>query len=224
MLIAPFKSNLYEIDNSFFYISEEDRSRVPKDDLWRDLWTNANQYNEIIEKENDDWSIGGIIKVLSEPILPSPIVMFGWLDLLQKTDLPQNNIGWTIVSKHFLDIITSFGIKPKIYKIRVLDRSEFKNIYSENVRRYEKIDFSEVLKFYDEAFFGISLPKFQALSDQSDLLSYPKKIEWLSLNDRPPAFFLETKSLKFLVSQEGKDALEKAGLNGIRFTEPFQPF
>jgi hypothetical protein len=220
------KVQIFGVKSNFDYLTEDDMSRGNPNSTWNDLWTNLDLYNQEVEKNNNGWSIQGIVHfedIIGVLELPSPIVTFGWFDLLKKTDFPTSNLSWTIVSKKFLEVISSFNIYPKIYPIRVLNRAKFDNIYSENIRKYENIEYSEVLEFGDDLFYGISLPNFPVLTDESDITASPKSINWLEITETPE-FFVDPKSSELLVNYQGRDALEKAGLNGIRFTEPFQPF
>jgi hypothetical protein len=217
-------SEIYEISFSFNQISESEYGRIDSDDLWNDLWTNTDQYNEEVKSKNNGWSIEGIYyfrDIIPNPVLPSVIVVFGWFDLLQKTEIPTNNLSWIIVSDRVLKIIHDFQVSPKLHTIRVIERSQFNNVYSLNTREYENLSSISNLIYRDDFFYGIQLDEFQVLTDDSDITARPKKIQWRNLENKPPAFFTDPKSPALLVTREGRLALENANIKGIRFLEPF---
>jgi hypothetical protein len=216
------KAELYELEIELNRLTEQDRSREHPENLWDDLWTNTDQYNDGFQELNDGESIRGIYKFLENPIIPNPVVAFGWFDLLEKTEYPINNLEWIIFSKNILDVIRSLEIIPKLYPLRVLDRAQFRNVYSENVRKYENIEYSETLIYRDDWFYGVQLQPYQVLTDESELGVGHQKIEWRSDIKDPPAFFVDPKSPgRILITSQAREALEKAEIKGIRFTEPF---
>jgi hypothetical protein len=220
----PLIPKLYELSVAFDRISDEEYARVNSDEVWRDLWTNINQYDSDFKSLNDDWSVAGILSLgdlLSNPVLPEPIVMFGWFDLLNKTELPTNSVRWTIVSKRLLNLMCQFVSQPKIHQVRVLDRAQFSNVYSEKIRQYENDELISQIHHLDDWFYGIELEEFSVID--SDWNSEDtKNIPWKPLTVSPPAFFVDPKSPgQILVTSEGRTAVETAGIRGIRFIPPF---
>jgi hypothetical protein len=225
MIQSPSKHlKLYKISRDFNSLSDEDYNRKYSEDTWDDLWTDIDQYDIEVKKLNNNFSIQSIYNRqgwLDNPILPNTIVVFGWFDLLEKTEFPKNNLSWMIFSKRIIDLIYSLGVKPKLHSIRILERAQFRNIYSENVRKYEIIEYSENLTFRDDWFYGVQFPTFSVTSDDWNALD-TKNIKWRELTEAPPAFFVDPKSPgELLITSEARDALEKAEIRGLRFTPPF---
>jgi hypothetical protein len=88
--------------NRFAY---KNYARISADHVWDDLFTDPDLYNPEVEPKNGGWTIDGILDLLENPIVPSPIVMLGWFELLEQTELPKNSIHWTIVSNRILEVM-----------------------------------------------------------------------------------------------------------------------
>jgi hypothetical protein len=218
---ATKKSALYGLKLGFNYLTEEDYSRENSENLWDDLWTNIDQYDKEVKQNNSNYSIQKVYKWIENPIIPSPIVVFGWFDLLEKTDYPCNNLNWKIFSKRLLSIAFSLGVELKTHPLRVLERAKFSNVYSENVRKYENIIYDEISEYRDDWFYGVQLPMFSITSENWNAFD-TENINWLESTEPPPAFFVDPKSpSEILITSQAREALEKAEIKGIRFTEPF---
>jgi hypothetical protein len=201
-------------------------ARIHQDDLWFDLWTDKKAYDCDYKLLNQGWPIDGILSLgdlLEKPILPDSLVMFGWFDLLQQIDLPTNIVHWPIVSNRILAALHDLGIRPHIHRIRVLDRSYFGNVYGENVRNYEDDSFAAEVPHRDDWFYAIVLQEISVLADESDLIASPPRVKWREDLETLPAFFIDPKSPReLLVTNEGRAALESAGVQGVKYTKPFQ--
>jgi hypothetical protein len=222
MILA--KDKIYKVIKSFNALAEEDLERGHPEDLWTDLWTDRLMYSQELRKSNEI-DIASVIDEVEVPVgLPDKIVMFGWFDLLQKTELPSNSLSWTIISKRFLDVVKQLGFtKYRLIPIRVIDHTPFEYLADEDVRNYENDLAVQGLTYDDDLFYGFQvLTRVQLLTDDSDFFEdrvvWRDKINPLEL----PYFFREPKSPgRLLVNQEARDALEAASIRGIRFIEPF---
>ncbi len=222
---AITQPDLYGLSTDFQNLSADDRARVHMDNTWDDLWTNTQQYDEVVKAANSGFPVQGIYSRqgwLDNPIVPSPLVVFGWFDLLEKRDIPKNNLGWIIVSKRVLTVMQSLSIHPKTHALRVLERQQFGNVYGENVRLYEQDSGVMGVQHRDDWFFGLQLSTHSVTTDDWDAFD-TRNVQWRALPDRLPAFFVDPKSPgELLVTGEGRAALEAAGIQGMRFTAPFQ--
>jgi hypothetical protein len=216
------KAQIYQIERGFDTLNEEDYKRKHPEDLWKDLWTDRLVYNQKYENEND------ITHALTEIGIPKglsdKIVMFGWFDLLEKTELPSNSLSWTIVSKNFLKVVRQLDFTDyRLIPIRVIDRTPFDNVYSAEIRSYENDAALQDLEYDDDLFYGFQvLSRVEILSNDSNV--FKRKIVWrddLDQIDLPPFFYSPLGSSRLFVNQETRDALEAAGIRGIRFIEPF---
>jgi hypothetical protein len=218
---------VYELSMGFHRIPEEAYSRVDSDTVWSDLWTDSSQYNPEIEAKNDGWGLSDIIDKNGQMFLPKHILFFGWFDLLDKTELPSNDLGWTIISKRFLEVVKQLGfIDYRLINLRVIDRAQFENVFDEpNIRKYEDNNAMEGLRYNDDMFYGFQvLSRASLLTDDSDRTNrMGKKVSWREDITELPFFFRENRFPgALLVNQEARDALEKAGIRGIQFTPAFE--
>jgi hypothetical protein len=217
---------VYEFVADVAQLPQAAYARLHPDDLWFDLWTDKNAYDRAYKEANAGWSIDGILSLgdlLEQPVLPERLVLFGWFDLLEQTDLPTNSVHWPIVSSRVLSALQTLQVEPKLHRVRVLDRTPFSNVYGEDVRRYETDAAVAEVQFRDDWFYGIQLQAVNILSDDSDLNAFPPKIVWRRDVDGVPPCFVDPKSPgRLLVTREARDALETAGVRGVRYTAPFQ--
>jgi hypothetical protein len=217
-------NQVFKLQRSLESLPYEAYSRNPESDLWRDLDTDPRPYNLIFESTQGQHFLNGVTNYVDEvKDLPKNIVMFGWFDLLQLTEMPNNDFAWTIISKRFLDVVK--GLKFNDYRlinIRVLERSQFDNVESKNPRDYEDDNIVKNLIYDDEMFYGFQvLPRIPLLTDDSDIRT--NKIFWREDITELPHFFLDGKFTgQLMVNQEARDALEKAGIRGIEFLSAFE--
>jgi hypothetical protein len=217
----------YELSFGFNSIPEEAYSRVDSDTLWSDLWTEQNEYDSEVEEANDGWGLSSILHRDDPPILPKHIIFFGWFDLLDKTELPFNILGWKIISKRFLEVVKELGFTDyRLINLRVIDRAQFKNVFDElNIRKYENDDAIQHLRYSDDMFYGFQdLSRASLLTEDSDDTNrMGKRVIWRDDIAELPFFFRESRFPgALLVNQEARDALEKAGIRGIQFTPAFE--
>jgi hypothetical protein len=214
---------VYELDSKLQNKPYEVYSRIDaENDLWRDLWTDPRPYEEEFEAVNDDSLFLRTDDTEKIDNLPEHIVMFGWFDLLPLTEMPSNDFGWTIISRKFLEVVRSLGFTNyRLIHLRVIDRAQFDNVYSENPRKYEDDNAIKDLIYDDDMFYGFQvLPRVRLLTEDSD--PDIKKIIWREdITDIPFFFRGERFASGLMVNQEARDALEKAGIQGIEFKPPF---
>jgi hypothetical protein len=222
--MIQIQTQIYQVTWAFDTLDEEDFKRSHPEDLWNDLWTDRLVYELEFEELNDMDFQRALNRSQELKGLPNKIVMFGWFDLLQKTELPINNLHWTIISNNFLEVVKQLGFTDyRLIPIRVIDRTPFDNVYSAPIRSYENDVEVQNLRYNDNLFYGFQvLPRIKLATDDSDF--FENKIIWREdINPLElPYFFREPRSQShLLVNQESRDALESAGIRGIRFIEPF---
>ncbi len=177
-------------------LSVKERTRIHPDNTWDDLWTNTQQYDEVVKVANNGFPVQGIYSRqgwLDNPVVPSPLVVFGWFDLLEKRDIPKNNLGWIIVSKRVLTVMWELGVQPRTHALRVVDRGQFGNVYGEHVRQYEQDEIAANVQHRDDWFYGLQLPTYSVTADDWDAFD-TRNVRWRDLPDRLPAFFVDPKS------------------------------
>jgi hypothetical protein len=215
---------VYELNYNIDSKPYEAYSRIDgENDLWNDLWTNVQVYDKEFEPTQGEYYLSGITNY-TDPmaILPQKIVMFGWFDLLPLTEMPSDSFGWTIISKKILEVVKNLCFTDyRLIHLRVVDRAQFDNVYSENPRKYEDDNAVKDLIYDDDMFYGFQvLPRVRLLTEDSD--PDIKKIIWREdITDIPFFFRGERFASGLMVNQEARDALEKAGIQGIEFKPPF---
>jgi hypothetical protein len=219
-------NRVYALRTDVTALPYEVYDRIDRDTLWMDLWTDNIPYDEEVEEANDGWGLSSVLNRDEPPILPKHVVFFGWFDLLTETELPSNHLGWTIISKRFLEVVKQLGFTDyRLINLRVLDRAQFENVFDENPRTYEAETAIKDLRHDDEMFYGFQvLPRFALLTEDSDDTNrMGKKVIWREDITELPFFFYESQFPgALLVNQEARDALEKAGIRGIQFTPAFE--
>jgi hypothetical protein len=216
------KPDLFELQVDMNRFAYENYARIDSDHLWDDLFTNPDLYNPEVESKNDGWTIDGLLDVLENPIVPSPIVMLGWFELLEQTELPTNSIHWTVVSNQILEVMHALGVYPELHTVRVLERSQFNNPYGLNLRFYEDNANVKGMIYKDDWFYGIRLPRYTVIANHWNSRD-KKNVPWLEQFENCPAFFCDPKSPgRIFLLPVARIALEQAEIRGIRFTEPFQ--
>jgi hypothetical protein len=219
---------VFKLSQDLTVLSEDVYNRVHPETLWNDLWSESTSFDAKIQAENDDYSLESLLSRTDEPKgIPAKLIFFGWFDLLDKTELPVNSFGWTIISKRFLEVVKELGFTDyRLIHLRVIERAQFDNIFTEpNIRKYEDDATVQGLRYDDELFYGFQvLPRVRLLTDDSDKTNrMGKKVIWRDDVAELPFFFRESRFLgSLLVNQEARDALEKAGIRGLRFTPAFE--
>jgi hypothetical protein len=224
-MIKSLKNQIFSLLPAVNRLETKDYLRKNSDEAWYDLWTNYQVYEEDINFDELNNSSGGIRGILNENFqvkgIPSPIVMYGWLDLLEKTELPSNNLEWPIASNRLLEILGTF-LELEKYPIRILERSQFEHTYEENLRKYEIIEYSENLVCRDNWYYGFQVKnKIKLLDEKSDLLN-EKYVFANTLETLPHFFYDEMLRGQLFCSIEGRKILEKEDIRGIQFVKPFE--
>ncbi len=218
---------LWKIARNLDALPDEAFSRMHPDNVWVDLWTNRDTYEKYIKTFIPDGSASYDFKDFEKiNSRPKVIPMFGWFDLLPLTEMPANYLRWVVISSRILECIKNFSeVRYKTYPIRVLDRSQYEDVYSQNVRNYEG-EIPSTLNYRDDWFLAIELSdEISLLDPESDLLESPTKRIWRedAAQIPLPAFFTEKMHGGIFVSAEGKKALEDAEIKGIEFIDPTNP-
>ena len=214
---------IFKLDSKIGSIPYEAYERKPKTDLWNDLVTDIRPYDDEFETVSNSQSLFMRTTKTNEiKGIPKNIVMFGWFDLLQLTEMPSNNFAWTIISKNFLNVIKKLRFTDyRLINLRIIERSQFSNVGGENPRKYEDDSAVKDLIYDDDMFYGFQvLPRVRLLTEDSD--PDINKIIWREdITDVPFFFRGEKFGSGLMVNQEARDALEKAGIQGIQFKTPF---
>jgi hypothetical protein len=217
---------VFELAQDWDRLPDEAYKRIHSDALWRDLWTDPKPYNDEVTSANDGWGLSDIFDKNGTVFSPKQVVLFGWFDLLTLTELPTNSLGWTIISKSFLDVVKQIGFTSyQLISLRVIDRAQFDNVYAENPRHYEGNSVLQDLRYDDDMFYGFKVLSRASLltKDSDDTNRMGKKVIWRNDVTELPFFFYESRFPgALLVNQEARDALEKAGIRGIQFTPAFK--
>jgi hypothetical protein len=221
--MTQFQTQIHQIEKGLGALEEDDYKRIHPEGLWEDLWTDRLAYESEFEELNDMDFQRALNRTQELKGLPNKVIMFGWFDLLQKTELPSNSLSWTIISKQFLEVVKQLGFTDyRLISIRVIDRTPFDNVYSTEIRSYENNSVLQNLQYADDLFYGFQvLTRFKLLTDDSNF--FEDKVTWRDdINPLElPYFFREPKSPgELLVNQDARDALEAAGIRGIQFTKP----
>jgi hypothetical protein len=221
------KTQVYELNIDISALPYDVYDRIDQDTIWNDLWTDNSLYDPEVEAANEGWGINSILNWNGEPKLPKQIIFFGWFDLLEKTELPSNHLGWTIISKRFLGVVKQLGFTHyRLINLRIIDRAQFKNVFDEpNIRKYEDNNAAQHLRHSDDMFYGFQVLSRASLltEDSDDTNRMGKKVTWRDDIPELPFFFYESRFPGvLLVNQEARDALEKAGIRGIQFSPAFE--
>ncbi len=222
--MSLLKTQIHQVTWAFNTLSEEDFKRSHPEDLWDDLWTNRIVYESKFRLANEMDIAGALNAIKPLQGLPNKLIMFGWLDLLQKTELPINNLNWLIISKRFLEVVEQLGFTDyRLIPIRVIDRTPFEYPADEDIFTFENDLAVQDLKYEDDLFYGFQvLSQVKLVTNDTDF--FENKVVWLEdINPLElPYFFREPENPNpLLVNQAARDALEAAGIRGIRFIEPF---
>jgi hypothetical protein len=219
-------TRVFELYPDLNRLPSEARTRIHPDAFWHDLWTNPSPYNSEVATANDGWELSDVFDKNGAIQLPKHIVLFGWFDLLPLTELPTNNLIWTIISKRFLEVIKQLGfVDYNLINLRVIDSSQFEDIFGKNPREFEENTALHDLCYDDEMFYGFQVrPRVSLLTEDSeDTNRMGKKVIWRDDVSEVPLFFHESHFPgRLLVNQEARDALEKAGIRGLRFSPAFE--
>ncbi len=204
-------------------------SRVHRDELWRDLWTDFTTHNEAFKRENNSFTIDffdtGDFDDHFDFKLSTPPVFLGWFDLLPLTSIPSNDLRWTILSREITEIFNRLGFTEYVrVPLTVVDR---------NVQPAFPISSAELehFKVKSDAFVSHDWfsevqvhSRFSLLADAADAMSSPEKRvvrEDIEISEVPLVFRDPKLISNLIVRVEVRDALLDSGIQGLRFTEPF---
>ena len=159
------------------------------------------------------------LALLREYNLPERIEFDAIFDVIQRSDFPINDVGWSIMSQKMLDILLSIGSFPhRVIPLVMVDceviGSGGKRSEKEN-HRFIAVQLLEHLDVFDwENSVYEPDPTIKDLVDSIDklVLKQPK-------DGFPPIFRLSVYPYVLFVSGKARMALEQAGIKGVDFEE-----
>jgi hypothetical protein len=173
----------------------------------------------------------------SEYIGITPINFLGWLKQLSKTDYPHNAPGIPLMSMRMLEVLTGVGDFPhQAIPTRIFDYDVNNEVY---LLQYQ-MEQSEIEIYLNSQNFGVDTynsnhfaVKFLEHTDvidrdrseftryESDPPDLPPVVTHLVMREPaqgfPPIFRIEGDPVFLFVSPTAKEALEQAGIKGLRF-------
>jgi hypothetical protein len=213
----------YKVSHDF-----ERLDSLPEDLMERE-YGEAEDYDALIYKPTQAEEVGSGLIENPEPYeVPEPVDWVGFLDRLHQTDYLYNDLGWPLISKRMLYVLRSVGEFPhKVISARIYDYG-FQDQGSNN---YEGRTTQPAGEF-NEDYVGLQTlehvdgidPDSCVYEDDYPGILPPSLISW-SLKEPvsgfPPIFRLNRagEDILLFVSPAAKEALENAGIKGIRFTE-----
>jgi hypothetical protein len=160
--------------------------------------------------------------------VPEPVDWVGFLDRLYQTDYLYNDLGWPLISKRMLYVLRSVGEFPhKVISTRIYDYG-FQDQGGNNYEGQTTPPAGEFIEDYVglqplEHVDGIDYEQSEFRPRQNP--NRRPQITNLVLKEPvggfPPIFRLNRagEDILLLVSPAAKEALEAAGIKGLRFTE-----
>jgi hypothetical protein len=217
------------VSDSGASLPEEAFSRIHRDELWRDLWTDFNAYNEAFKRENSSFTIdffdtGDFDDHFDFKLSNLPIFL-GWFDLLPSTSIPSNDLRWTILSREIIEVFNQLGFTDYVrVPLTVVDRnaqpafpiSSFElEHFRVNSNAFVSHDWFSEVQVHS---------RFNVLADATDAMSSPAKIvvrEDIEISEVPLVFRDPKLISNLIIRAEVRDALLDSGIQGLRFMEPF---
>lgn len=162
--------------------------------------------------------------------IPNKIYFQANFRLLNRTDFPNNDVKWPIISKKMYNTLLSCGNFPhKIYPIIMVDdtvpweeRTDKNGILREDIINTDYVaiqitEFTDVFDYENSKYTESGIFPGKVGIVEKLVLKIPE-------NGLPPLFLLKEKSTSILVSKEAKEILEKEGIRGIEYDDLSQPF
>lgn len=189
----------------------------------------AEDYDALIYGPTQAEEVGSGLIENAEPYeVPEPVDWVGFLDRFHQTDYLYNDLRWPLISKRMLYVLRSVGEFPhKVISTRIYDYG------FQNQGRYEVLELTAPpAGEFTEDYVGLQLLEHvDGIDyDQSDFRfrlnpNMPPYVINLVLKEPvggfPPIFRLDRtgEDLRLFVSPTAKEALEEAGIKGLRLTE-----
>jgi hypothetical protein len=201
---------------------------LPEDPMDR-KYGEAEDYDALIYKPTQAEEVGtGLIENAEPYKVPEPVDWLGFLERLHQTDFLRNDLRWPLISKRMLYVLRSVGDFPyktvatRIYDFGFQDQGRNNNEQNTNPPAGE----------FNEDYVGLQLlehidgidPDSCEYKDDYPGILPPSLVSWTMkepIGGFPPIFRLNKagKRIYLFVSLAGKEALEEAGIKGLRFTE-----
>jgi hypothetical protein len=153
---------------------------------------------------------------------PEPLNFLGWPKRLPKTEFPDNNPGFSLMSKRMLEILYSVGeFRYKAIPTRIFSYDLKYEI--EDYLNQQNLD----PEFCNENYVAVQLLEHLDVADQERCTYEPAydgslRIEKLVLKEPsigfPPLFRVKGDPIYLFVSPAAKQALDTAGIKGIDYT------
>jgi hypothetical protein len=189
----------------------------------------AERYNALIYRPTQAEEVGSGLIELAEPYeVPEPVDWVGFLDKrLHQTDYLYNDLSWPLISKRMLYVLRSVGDFPhKIITTRIYDFG------FQNQGRDRFLDHQIPLKGeFNEDYVGLQLleyidgidyeqSEFRPRLKPNRLPQITNLVLKVPVNGFPPIFRLNRADQRstLFVSSTAKEALEEAGIKGLRFS------
>jgi hypothetical protein len=200
------------------------------EDIMDREYGDAEDYDALIYKPTQAEEVGSGLIENAEPYeVPEPVDWVGFLDRLYHTDYLYNNLRWPLISKQMLYVLRSVGNFPhKTIATRIYDFG-FQNQGSDRFLNHHVPPGGE----FNEDYVGLQLlehvdgidPDSCVYEDDYPGILPPSLISWTlkePIGGFPPIFRLKSdggEEVYLFVSPATKEALEEAGIKGLRFTE-----
>jgi hypothetical protein len=201
---------------------------LPEDIMDRE-YGEAEDYDALIYRPTQAEEVGSGLIENPEPYeVPEPVDWVGFLDRLYQTDYLYNDLGWPLISKRMLYVLRSVGEFPhKVISTRIYDYG-FQDQGGNNYEGQTTPPAGEFIEDYVglqplEHVDGIDYEQSEFRPRQNP--NRRPQITNLVLKEPvggfPPIFRLNRagEDILLLVSPAAKEALEAAGIKGLRFTE-----
>lgn len=187
---------------------------------------NDREYDmEIWEFPGSDWT-NGLYKITPYE-LPDPVVFNADFAQLTRTDYPENDMNWPVMSRRMYYILCSLGDFPhRMIPIAMLDDLAFpyereRCFIADGKPNPEVTNFDE--------FLAIQLLERSDYFDfeRSEYTQHPRDQNWVSSVEKyvltppdkgfPPLFRLTVQSPELFISAEAREALREAGIRGTAY-------
>jgi hypothetical protein len=201
---------------------------LPEDPMDRE-YGQAEDDDALIYKPTQAEEVGSGLIENAEPYeVPEPVNWVGFLDRLHQTDYLCNDLNWPLISKRMLYVLRSVGEFPhKVISTRIYDYG-FQNQGRNEILGRMVPPAGE----FNEDYVGLQLLEHTDGIDYEHCEFRPRMnpnrqphITNLVLKEPvggfPPIFRLNRagEDLRLFISPAAKEALEEAGIKGLRFTE-----
>jgi hypothetical protein len=201
---------------------------LPEDPMNR-RYGEAEDYDALIYKPTQAEEVGtGLIENAEPYEVPEPVDWLGFSERLHQTDFLRNDLRWPLISKRMLYVLRSVRDFPhRTIATRIYDFG-----FQDQGRNNDEGNKTPPAGEFNEDYVGLQLlehidgidPDSCEYEDNYPGVLPPSLISWTMkepIGGFPPIFRLNKagKRIYLFVSPAGKEALEEAGIKGLRFTK-----